>query len=599
MPACILAGVVSLLLSWNAAAVQSQSPAPPGPSYASPVPARTPSAHDIETEARVAVDPRTRDAWLHDMSLAFGGEPADLEELQRHASAVLSLFGQRLTRQDPDWPAHQSTAYVNMLVIDRRRFLYDLDFRVNVIPVVAAGIADEVPPQVRRRMLESLRSYEFGLVERVEVAWGLAPRSSRPREVRFEAVDLTFGSTDAIRASIYSLPSAYFDFQEAAAFLRSVHAIAPERPLVVLSNRPLIGELELLRGELPLRLIDTLARPYTPWPRDPFVVAQSARGPVTLVVRPNLQAQRELDVFMAREIVQNLPEDLDQDWQRVQWTLAPVPFHGGHMLTEPDAVWVSVHTLIPRIKERLGMQAPIDLQELRHAAVLSRFLAATREVIGEFEEAFDTRVRMVHPLPQTGSQEEIDALQVALGGGDGHDLDSLVTIVTHPDGRHTALIGDLQLGRKSIEAADATELRRIRELYHLVPEGDRLRRELAAAQSTPPNRQRQAFLDDVAAYLRRQDIRVERLPLVKVPQTIVDESLYYSRDGFLISWNNVVLQEVAGTVHAEGFASGLAGADELARSVYTRVGVQLDYVAPLALSIMRDGGYRCASNHVR
>lgn len=602
MPARTLAGAVLVLLISISSADAGQAAAPARPSASplgSPASPRPAAALDVETETRLAADPAAERAWISDIALALAGEPADLAAVQHHVAAVLRLRSRRLTSQDAAWPDQQADSFLALLLIDPRRIVYDVDFRSNVVPIVATALDESVPATARRRMITQLRAFEFGMVEKVEVAWGIAPRSSRAREVRFDTVDLQFGAHGPIRASIYSLPSAYFRFEEAAGFLRSVHEIAPQREIVVLSNEPLIQQLRRLTDEIPVRLIDTLGKAYSPWPRDPFVVAASSRGPVTLVVRPNLQARRELDVFMAREIIQNLPEELDEAWQRVQWTLAPVPFHGGHMLTTPDAIWVSAHTLLPRVKEILGIREALDLQTLRRPQVTQSVVAAIGAAADELEAAFGLPVRLTHALPQTGTEAEIDAFEVVLGGGDGRDLDSILTIVSSPDGVVTGLVADLEMGRELLEAAPDADIRRIRELYQLLPSGKDLRGELGRAQSTPPNRQLQAYLDASAAYLRRQGIAVQRLPLLRVPEELVAEELRYARTSFMVSWNNVVLEQGAGFSRAEGFASGLDAADARVADIYASAGVSLRYVTPLSLSVMHDGGYRCASNHVR
>lgn len=601
MPARLLAAVVLATLAfpvpaWTQQAGRPSAAVTSGESSASP---GSPNPRDVVIEAELAADRAAEAVWMKALSLELAGETPDLAAVQQRAAAFLRLRSERLTRLHPDWPNQQVDAFFAILLIDPRRFIYDADFRANAAPAIAQGLSDGVPRAARQRMLEQLFAFDFGVIEKIEVAWGVALRSSRSREVLFDAVDLEYGSQSAIRASIYSLPSTYFDLEEATAFLRSLHGMAPQRQLIVVSNQPLINELQLLTTEMPLRLIDTLGRSYSPWPRDPFVVAKSARGPVTLVVRPNLQAQREHDVFMAREIVQNLPEDLDRDWRQVQWTAAPVPFHGGHMLTTPSTTWVSVHTLLPRVKEILGVDDKIDLRQLRQPRTLARLLAAIDTAGKEFEVVFGRPLRFVHELPKAGSDAEVDAFVVALGGGDGRDLDSLITIAEKPDRRTAALVGDLTLGKKMLGDAPDDDLRELQSVYHLSLAGGELRRELSRAQSSLPNQQFDAFLDASAAFLRHQGLEVLRVPLLRVPEELLPVELRYSRDSFMISWNNVVLEEQTGTLRAEGFASGLATADEAVRQIFADAGVTLDYVAPLALSIMRDGGYRCASNHVR
>ena len=63
----------------------------------------------------------------------------------------------------------------------------------------------------------------------------------------------------------------------------------------------------------------------------------------------------------------------------------------------------------------------------------------------------------------------------------------------------------------------------------------------------------------------------------------------------MLGWNNVVLRESV----AEGFASGLRVGDERARETFAASGWELVLHPPLTASVVRGGGYRCASQHVR
>jgi hypothetical protein len=233
----------------------------------------------------------------------------------------------------------------------------------------------------------------------------------------------------------------------------------------------------------PLSLLDSLGRNYTPWPRDPFMVARAAGGGAVLVVRPNLQAQREGDVFMAREFVQNLPEALDAQLQ-LRWSLSPVPFHGGHMLPTPEGTWVSVHTLLPRVKEIAGISGGIDIEVLRAPQALSRFVAAVEQATAEFGEVFGLPARLVHDLPRNAN--DFAAFEVVLRGGDGRDLDSLVTIVPADGGGQRAFVGDLGLGADMLVAAGDSEVQVFRDLYSLPPGAAEVRRQILAAQAGAP-----------------------------------------------------------------------------------------------------------------
>jgi hypothetical protein len=605
MPAATLAGVILLAAAGSFPALQRQAPTEPAPNPPAVAVRAEVSVEDriVALEAELFADRGAQSAWLNRAALALASEPtADLEEAQRRIAAVLRLRGARLAATQPDWPDAQIDSFLVMLLIDARRFAYDADFRDHVLPVLRDGLAPEVPIAARERLVNRLNAipgFDFGMSEKIEVAWGVVPRASRPREVAFRWFGDGFGLSTTIRASIYSLPT-YFDYEDAAAFLRGVHAFAPQRDLVVLSNPPLIDRLqEALASEIPLHLIDTHGRRYTPWPRDPFAVVSSPDGPVTFVVRPNMQAQRENDVFMAREIVQGLPEELDEAWGGVEWTMAPVPFHGGHVVATPGVTWVSVHTLLPRIKEILEIDGPIDVPALRRPDDRRRFLDALELATAEFEAVFGQPLRFVHAVPSLGADDgELDALETVLHGGDSSDLDSFVTLLPGRRGAMSALVADFTLGKQVVSEASQAELDELRQAYDLGTPDGALRLSLAAAQATPGNEVFDAFLDAVATFLSSQGIDVQRLPILHVPERLMPEALR-ARGGFLINWNNVVLEIEQDEARAEGFESGLATIDEQVRQTFADLGYELRYAPLLPRSVMRGGGYRCASNHVR
>ena len=96
---------------------------------------------------------------------------------------------------------------------------------------------------------------------------------------------------------------------------------------------------------------------------------------------------------------------------------------------------------------------------------------------------------------------------------------------------------------------------------------------------------------------------MRRLPLLRVPLALLRD-----RRGLedapadaelLLTWNNVVAETRAGGVRAEGFAMRLPAGDRAARAAFAAAGVKLDLFPPLVHSVVLNGGYRCASNHVR
>ena len=107
----------------------------------------------------------------------------------------------------------------------------------------------------------------------------------------------------------------------------------------------------------------------------------------------------------------------------------------------------------------------------------------------------------------------------------------------------------------------------------------------------------QQFLDEVAGELARDGMTVRRIPLIVVPKSVV------ARDNvpadFLLTWNNVVLEQRGATRRAEGFASLLPSVDAAVKKVFEASGYRLDLYPPLVRSVLLGGGYRCASNHLR
>jgi hypothetical protein len=190
-----------------------------------------------------------------------------------------------------------------------------------------------------------------------------------------------------------------------------------------------------------------------------------------------------------------------------------------------------------------------------------------------------------------------------LGGGAGYDLDSLVTFLPGPD-KATALVADLAAGRKLLAKLPAAERKTLRTTYDLEPDGAALSSALLAACDTPRAAALAAFLDLTANHLAAQGLRVLRLPLVRIPYALLRDrsglpEMAPSSDlEFLLTWNNVVAETRNGKLRAEGFAS-LPSGDAAARKIFQTAGAHLDLFPPLVRSIVLNGGYRCASSHVR
>jgi hypothetical protein len=369
-----------------------------------------------------------------------------------------------------------------------------------------------------------------------------------------------------------------------------VHAASPSRRLLVLADAAMRRALQPERDALHLELLDNRERPFTPWPRDPFLVARTSRGGVVLVNRPLPQPHREEDQNMVRAIVDALPPSLDASWS-TRWAVAPAPFHNGQILRTPDAAWISIHSVEQRALAILGAKrVPVDTFSTR--AGVERYVAATQRAAHELESLLGTRVQFVHDVPHG---ENASRAMRALAGGAGIDLDSIVTILPRAGGVD-ALVGDLTVGAT---LARRTDWSAPRDVYRFRATAANLGDAIAEAQTAPSAAALQLFLDEIARSLRARGMTVRRLPLLSIPATMLARSDVPAGSSFLITWNNVVLEQRGSSRRAEGFASLLPAGDAAAEAAFAASGYTLTLFPPLINSIEFGGGYRCASNHVR
>lgn len=402
----------------------------------------------------------------------------------------------------------------------------------------------------------------------------------------------------ALAASVFSLPSAFFTAEEAVAFLASVRALDPDRELLVLTDLSLSAPL----GSPGIHVLATPGRSYSPWPRDPFSLVRGEGGRVVVLLRPNLQAGREADAGLGLELAGKVPPRLDKAWGGVRWRRATVPFHNGQVLLAPDAAWVSLHTLEPRILQILGIDR-VPVESFATAQGIDRYLAAANRARDELAALYGRPVRFVHALPASGPEKERAERMRELGGGAGYDLDSLLTLLPAKPAEPArepirALVADLAAGRDLLKRLSASDWGFLRQGYDLGPAPERLPALLAAAQEIPRARSLARYLDQAAEHLRGEGMKIERLPLLLVPVSLLREQGSLQGE-FLLGWNNVVVEVKDGLVRAEGFSSLLPAGDAEARAAFTRAGCRLDLVPPLVESVVRNGGYRCASNHLR
>ncbi|PYQ65386.1 MAG: hypothetical protein DMF53_05605 [Acidobacteria bacterium] len=533
-------------------------------------------------------------------TLARALTSSDAAVAKRAGDDLVSLArerGRALARRG-SWSRADVLALLALQLVDPERFAGDEGFRRRVLPLLPRMLEPQAPAGLRDALLLELnqvRGFDFAASDGVERAWGAIPRRASGRRSE-TASGLRFDADTAGRltASVYSLPSFFFDLKTADAFLSAVHAASPERTLVVLTDSTVLAGLAPRAKELSLRLLDTYGRPYSPWPRDPFSLVHARNGGVRVLVRPNLQRGREEDANLGPELVRSLPEDLDRAWGKVTWSTAPVPFHNGQVMLTPDAAWITLHALEPRILAILGIDR-VPVESFATAAGIGRYLAAADRAAEELSRLYGRPVRFVHPLPRQGDLAARTELMRRIGGGAGYDLDSIVTLL--PGGK--ALVADAAAGRSLLAKLPAADWDILRRGYGLEPAGDALASALRTAQGTPEVEALGGFLDLVAQQLAGSGMTVRRLPVLTVPVALLADRSGLSHESFLLTWNNAVVEVRKGQARAEGFSYLLPSGDQAARDAFAALGVHLDLFPPLVRSIVLNGGYRCASNHLR
>jgi hypothetical protein len=531
--------------------------------------------------------------------LLLGAAPAppSLSSAARERSRELARRG--------SWSHEDVDGLLALELVNPERFVSDEAFRREVIAHLPGSLDPAAMPALRDALLLELnqvRGFDFAASDAVERAWGAIPRRAAERRVGYDAAGLHFDpDVDGnLTASVYSLPSFFFAAAAAEPFLAAVRAVDPQRTLIVLTDSPLRNSLQPRARVLGLRLLDTHGRAYSPWPRDPFSLVHARNGGVRVLVRPNLQRGREEDANLGPELVRSLPDDLDRAWGKTAWTAAPVPFHNGQVLLTRDAAWLTLHTLEPRILALLGLDR-VPIESFATAAGIDRYLAAADQAAGELAALYGRSARFVHPLPRSGSGDVATRRSFLwrLAGGAGYDLDSIVTLVPGRRGKVGVLVADVAGGRDLLARLVPGDWDGLRRGYGLEPTGEALATEIATAQRTPAMDGLGSFLDLTAEHFKSLGFEVRRLPLLAIPVPLLQDHSGLTHSSFLITWNNVVVERRKKTLRAEGFASLIPTGDRLARDAFASLGVHLDLFPPLVRSVILNGGYRCASNHLR
>lgn len=313
--------------------------------------------------------------------------------------------------------------------------------------------------------------------------------------------------------------------------------------------------------------------------------------------RPNRQPGREADSDLARMLLAQLPREIYDRWRAPHWQVAESPFHNGQILLTRKHAWLSIHSLEGRILELLGLER-VPVKSFTTAAGIDRYIAAAEVAATEVGELVGRQPRFVHPLPRLGAAATRRAELMRLAGGGGFDLDSVLTIVPAGAGEGIhAIVADLDLGLDLISGLSANEVGALRATYGMNPSVDVVSA-IRDASNGPRARGLDEFLEALAAHLGETAL-VTRIPLLLAPTSTLAEREELLHEDFVIGWNNVVLSAAPGGLIAEGFSSGIARGDEIAAEGFNGANVRVRYLPPLTASVIRNGGYRCVTNHLR
>jgi hypothetical protein len=354
-----------------------------------------------ELAKMLASDPTILPPLLRNLgTVVMTSDPALRDALNIYMDALAQAIAPKVDVQ-------QLTAIV---VVDPLRYGEMSDFRARINATLPRRLS-HVSTAKARAVIEELTK-SAGL--EFDVAEAALHAPSIGRRIAFAPLRVP-DDASPIEASIYSLNSAFFTDAEIRTFLDAVRTASPKRTILVLGDRPssalrTIAPRPAQRGEggrrpgegPPVNALDSLGRSFTPWPRDPFLVARDGKG-VVFVNRPEAQTDREEDQNMARAIIDSLPASID-----ARWTTSPFFFHNGNILITPGTVWTTRY-------------ADFDVKEM------ARF--------------YGRPVRFVHPT-------SVKPLP-------GVDLDSIVTLLGH-----TALVGDIDLGIRMTKNADWSRVQR-------------------------------------------------------------------------------------------------------------------------------------------
>ena len=139
--------------------------------------------------------------------------------------------GRALARRG-SWSHEDVLGLLALQLVDPERFAGDDGFRRRVLGFLPRALDPKAPAGLRDALLTELnqvRGFDFAASDEVERAWGAVPRRGAERRVGFTPGGQRFDADveGRLAASVYSLPSFFFDLKAADAFLSAVRAAAP------------------------------------------------------------------------------------------------------------------------------------------------------------------------------------------------------------------------------------------------------------------------------------------------------------------------------------------------------------------------------------
>ncbi|HEX6159058.1 MAG TPA: hypothetical protein VF111_02760, partial [Thermoanaerobaculia bacterium] len=188
-------------------------------------------------------------------------------------SYLASLSLARAERLGATFTSDDLRTLVAFMTVDPVRYRDEAAFRTRVDRLLPRTLSASVDYGLREAALvelNTLYAIDYALSESLANAWKLAPRAGSARRAAAAGAfrDDAYGTIDA---TILSLPSAIIAPADARAFLAGLRKSAPKRRILVLADPAMRASLH----DLDVTVIDSFARPFTPWPRDPFAVTRA------------------------------------------------------------------------------------------------------------------------------------------------------------------------------------------------------------------------------------------------------------------------------------------------------------------------------------